>query len=595
MTSTVMEAMDTCAAKFAALPALRSKIKGQWQTVTWAEYHAQIRLVARAMMALGLAPKEGLAIIGNNCPQWFIANNAAIYSGALPAGIYATNSPEQCHYIAENCDATIAVVENSEQLGKFQVIAHRLPKLKAIIVMTERVDTSVNSAATPQQIVAWKDLPALAQQVSEEALDSRIKAQTADDICTLIYTSGTTGNPKGVMLSHRNLTWSSKTAIDFFALTSDDRVISYLPLSHIAEQIFTLHMPMYSGGCTSFAESLDLLGDNLREVRPTRFLGVPRVWEKIQAKIVAAGQASPPQRKKIVAWARKQGLAGGYAKQQGQSLPLFFGVANKLVFSKVRQQLGFDRCLHLLTGAAPISLDTLEFFLSLGLPVCEIYGMSESSGLASISLANDCRTGKLGRAIPGTEMRIAADGEILLRGPHVFAGYLKKPAATSETIDSEGWLHSGDLGDINSEGYLQITGRKKDIIITSGGENIAPQLLEGKIKAIAAISQVVVIGDQRKYLTALITLNAETLDSELVYAGSPACGAAEAASCDKMLAYLQSQIDDVNKSLAQVQTIKKFTVLTADFSIEGDELTPTMKVKRNVVSIKYEAEIAAMY
>ena len=587
MAQTVMAVMAASAAKYPALPALKTKRHGQWQTTSWAEYAAETRLVARALMALGLGPKEGVAIIGDNCHQWFISNIAAIYSGAIPAGLYATNSPEQCQYIAANCDATIAIVENHTQLAKFKAIADQLPQLKAIVLM--------KGTDTAEHIHAWDDLPKLAEQVSEQALDERIAAQQPDDVCTLIYTSGTTGNPKGVMLSHSNLTWMAQSSVETYGCNSDERIISYLPMSHIAEQIFSLYIPMYCGGCTSFAESLGKLGDNLREVRPTSFVAVPRVWEKIQSKILVTGKASPTLRKKIVAWARKKGLAGGYALQQNKPLPLFYKLADKLVFSKVRQQLGFDRCRNLLSSAAPIPLGTLEFFLSLGLPICEIYGMSECSGPATVGLANNFNTDKLGPCLSGTEMRISDDGEILMRGPHIFVGYIKNEAATREAIDCDGWLHTEDIGELDSRDFLQVTGRKKDIIITSGGENVAPQLLEGKIKAITAVSQVVVIGDQRKYLTALITLDDETLGSELSNAGSQALGATEAAQCKQLRGYLQRQINAINKNLAQAQTIKKFTVLAEDFSIEGSELTPTMKIKRNVVSIKYQAQISAMY
>lgn len=587
MAQTIMQVMDASAAKYAALPALKTKSHGQWQTTTWAEYRTETRLVARALMALGLGTKEGLVIIGDNCHQWFIGNIAAIHSGAIPAGIYTSNSPEQCQYIADNCNATVAVVENTAQLTKFKAIADQLPKLKAIVMM--------KGSDTAEHIHAWDDLPKLAEHVSEQALDDRIKAQQPDDICTLIYTSGTTGNPKGVMLSHSNLSWMAQSSVETYDCNSDERIISYLPMSHIAEQIFSLYIPMYCGGCTSFAESLGKLGDNLCEVRPTSFVAVPRVWEKIQTKILIAGKVSPPLRKKVVAWARKKGLAGGYALQQKKPLPLFYKLADKLFFSKVRQQLGFDRCRNLLSSAAPISLDTLEFFLSLGLPICEIYGMSECSGPATVGRANNFNTDKLGPCLPGTEMRIADDGEILMRGPHIFAGYINNETATNEAIDNAGWLHTEDIGELDSQGFLQVTGRKKDIIITSGGENVAPQLLEGKIKAITAVSQVVVIGDQRKYLTALITLDDETLNSELSNAGSKALGAEEAAQCKQLRSHLQRQISDINKNLAQAQSIKKFTILAQDFTIESSELTPTMKIKRNIVSLKYQAEITAMY
>ena len=587
MTQTIMAAMAATTETFAALPALRHKAQDQWQTLSWADYASQTRLVARALMALGLGPKEGLVIIGDNCPTWFIANLAAIYAGGIPAGIYATNSPEQCRYIAENSGATIAVVENSSQLAKLKAIAEQLPKLKAIVMM--------EGADPAEHVYSWHELPQLAEQISEQALVERIEAQAVDDVCTLIYTSGTTGNPKGVMLSHRNLTWMAATSVEAYGCNSDERIISYLPLSHIAEQIFSLYVPLHCGGCTSFAESLDALGDNLREVRPTSFIAVPRVWEKIQAKMLSAGADSPVLRKKVVAWARKLGLKGGYALQQNKALPFLYPLANKLIFAKVRQQLGFDRCRNLLTSAAPISHDTLEFFLSLGLPICEIYGMSECAGAATIARTGHYHTGTLGRCMPGAEIRIADDGEILLRGPHICAGYLNNEVATREAIDAEGWLHSGDIGAINDAGFLQITGRKKDIIITAGGENIAPQLLEGKIKTLAVVSQAVVIGDQRKYLTALMTLDAENLYSELRAAGSRANTPQEAIQCEQLRSHIQQQLDGINSQLAKVQTIKKFTLLAEDFSIEGEELTPTMKIKRNVVSLKYQAHISAMY
>jgi len=534
-----------------------------------------------------LAAKDGVAIIGENCPQWFICDVAAIYAGGVPAGIYTTNSAEQCLYIAENSDASIAVVENEEQLAKFKEVEKDLPRLKAIVMMTGSNDAD--------NVYSWEDLPALAEKTSEEDLEERINAQRPDDMCTLIYTSGTTGNPKGVMITHTNITWTAQTTTEILIGSTDDRVISYLPLSHIAEQVISLHAPMQMGASSWFAESLDQLGDNLREVRPTIFLGVPRVWEKIQAKMVVAGSQNPPLRKKIAAWARGKGLEGGYASQENRSLPFLYGLADKLVFSKVREKLGLDQCRLQISSAAPISLDTLEFFLSLGVPICEVYGMSECSGPATIALPDSYKTGKVGRALPGGEIKIAEDGEILMRGPHVFKGYLKNEAATAEALDEAGWLHSGDIGELDSHGYLKITDRKKDIIITAGGENIAPQLLEGKFKAIPIISQAVVIGDKRKYLTALFTLDPEKLETEVSNAGSPAHDSESAATCPQMMNYIQSQVDEINKTLSRVQAIKKFTIIPSDFSIEGGELTPTMKVKRKIVREKYQEQIESMY
>ncbi len=589
MKTTIMEVMKSTVDKFGNKVALNTKINGEWKQMTWNEYYKQIRTAARAFIGLGLEAGKAVSILGSNCPQWFISDLAGIFAGAVPGGIYTTNSPEQCQYIAEHSEANIAVVENAEQLAKFKQIRDQLPDLKAIVLM--------NGSDTDPNVYSWSDLPKLAEKVPEDELNKRIKAQKPDDTCTLIYTSGTTGNPKGVMISHDNITWVARQMLKTLDATEDEQIISYLPLSHIAEQAVSLHGP-YILGCTVwFAESIDKLGENLTEVHPTVFVGVPRVWEKIQAKMMAAGAQNPPLKKKIAAWARGKGMVGGYAFQKGEPMPFLYGLANKLVFSKVREKLGLDRCRFFVSTAAPISKDTLEFFLSLGIPITEVYGMSECTGPGTVSLPEPFKfeTGWAGPPVPGTEMKIAEDGEVLMRGRHVFKGYFKNEAATKESIDAEGWLHSGDVGKIDNRGFLKITDRKKELIITAGGENIPPQVLEGKLKAIPVISQAVVIGDKRKYMTALFTLDPEKVEQVASEAGSPAKNSAEAAKCKKFNAYLQGKVEEVNQSLARVQTIKKFVILPQELSIEGEELTPTMKLKRRIVNEKYAKEIESMY
>jgi long-subunit acyl-CoA synthetase (AMP-forming) len=588
----VHEVLRETTKRYGDRPALRVKRDGGWRTTTWGAYEREARRVGRALVKLGIEPGKGIAIIGFNSPEWLEADIGAILAGAVPAGIYTTSSAEQVRYITDHCEAKVAFADTPEQVDKFVVEQERMPHLEVVVQMLGRPKDAQRGRL---RVLAWDELLALGDQVPESELDARIAAQKPDDVCTLIYTSGTTGDPKAVMITHTNLVWTAQATLKAFNFLDNEVTISYLPLSHIAEQMMTIHGPMAMGSLVYFAESIDKLGETLQEVRPTIFLGVPRVWEKIQAKMVAAGASAPPIRKKIVAWARKVGLAAGYAEQRGEARPLVLPIAKKLVFDKVRERLGLDRARICVTSAAPISRDTLEFFLGLGIPILEVYGMSECTGPATYSPPDNYRTGKCGIALPGTELKIAEDGEVCMRGPHVFKGYLKDPEATKNTIDADGWLHSGDIGTLDKDGFLQITDRKKDLLITAGGENIAPQVLEGHLKSIPVIAQAVVVGDRKKYLGALVTLDPERVAAEAAAAGSPARTVAEAANCAVFKRHLQKQIDEVNSRLARVQTIKKFVIVPHELSIDGGELTPTMKVKRKVVNEKYRAEIESMY
>ncbi|HJQ19706.1 MAG TPA: AMP-binding protein [Gemmatimonadaceae bacterium] len=583
----VMDVLDGTVRKHGPRPALRVKRNSSWHAITWGEYHRHVRQVARALMTLGVQRGQNTVIVGHNSPEWFFADIGSIYAGAIPAGIYTTSSPEQCQYIAAHCEARVAFVDDAEQLAKFLQIRDQLPALAAIVLM--------HGTPTAPRVYSWTKFLELGLNTAEQDLDRRMASQKADEVATLIYTSGTTGSPKAVMLSHDNLTWTAQAAVGLIGGGPSDQVLSYLPLSHIAEQIVSLHGPIAFGACVAFAESMEKLGDNLRDIRPTMFLGVPRVWEKIQERIAAAGAQNPPMKKKIAAWARRQGLAGGYAEQQRVARSPMYAIANALVFKKVRKQLGLDRARVLVTSAAPISRDTLEFFLSLGLPICEVYGMSECTGPATASIPNRYHTGKAGFCLPGAELKIAADGEVCMRGRHVFKGYYKDAAATADALDADGWLHSGDIGTIDAEGFLQITDRKKDLIITAGGENIAPALVEGYLKGIPVVSQAVVIGDRQRYLSVLLTLNKERIPVDAQHCGSAASDPESAARDERFLGFLQRQIELVNQRLARVQAVKKFKVIPHEFTVEGGELTPTMKVRRKVVTEKYKSEIDQLY
>jgi len=586
---TLMQVLDATVERAGAHVALRVKRNGAWESITWKTYRDECRKIAKSLLAAGVRKGEGIAIIGYNCPEWVFADVGAVLAGAMPAGIYTTSSAEQCQYITHHCDARIAFAENDLHAKKFVAVKEKLPKLEWVVQMHG------TPADKTGLVISWADFVAKGKDIADSELDARIASQKPDDVCTLIYTSGTTGEPKAVMLSHTNVTWTAQMAIETMGFGPDDVGVSYLPLSHIAEQMLTIHAPMAGGLTVAFSESLEKIGELLAEVRPHMFVGVPRVWEKIQAKIVAAGANAPPLRKKLVAWARKVGLAGGYADQRGEARPLFYGIANKLVFSKVRQRLGLDRARICISSAAPISKDTLEFFLSLGVTIVEVYGMSECTGPTTFATPQHYRTGWVGTKIPGTDLKIAEDGEICYRGPHVFKGYLKNETATKEALDAEGWLHSGDIGELDKDGFLRITDRKKELLITAGGENVAPQAVEGQLKSISVVAQAVALGDRQRYIAALVTLDPDQVAGFAAAAGSPAKTPADAATCDKFKSALEKQIEIANEKLARVQRVRKFAIRPTELTIDGGELTPTMKLKRRVIGEKYKAQIEELF
>jgi long-subunit acyl-CoA synthetase (AMP-forming) len=544
--------------------ALRHKDAGRWREYSWSDYGRIVRQTGRALIAHGCKRGDRIIILGPNRPEWVWSLMGAMAIGGAAAGIYATSTPDQVAYITDHAESTLVVVENHAQLAKFR--AQPLPRVKKYVLMT-----GAPRAADEQ---TWDDFLKTGDAVDEKQVDERMAAIGPDDVASLVYTSGTTGVPKAVQITHRNCVFTADACNRVLGLDETQHLLSYLPLSHIAEQVLTVHGAMTVGATVSFCENLNELGPYLKEVRPTFFFGVPRVWEKMQAKMTEAGKNNSWLKKKIAAWARGVGLRANMAIQKGQSPPWTYGLAKKLVFSKVREALGLDRCWLAASGAAPISRSTLDFFLSLDIPVFEIYGMSEVTGPGTMSIPKSYRTGTVGKPVPGTEITMAPDGEILMRGPHVFKGYLKDEAATRETIDADGWLHSGDVGEFDADGFLRITDRKKDLFKTAGGKYIAPQNLEALLKGIPGVSQAVVVGEGRKYAVALLTLDPEARASvQAVEAG----------------------VQQLNTRLAPYETIKRVKVLPGEFTIESGELTPSMKLKRKVVNQRYAKEIEQLY
>ncbi|MFT5431351.1 MAG: long-chain acyl-CoA synthetase [Myxococcota bacterium] len=563
----------------------------QWVPTKYDVYADETRRAARALVSLGMEAGGTVAILGFNRPEWVIFDVAAMMAGGAPAGIYTTCAPVKVSYIIGHAEATVVLVENADQWEKVRETRHELPNLKWVVMMKD------GATIDDDMVLSWEEFMAKADDTPDSVIDERLEGIKEDQIATFIYTSGTTGPPKAVMLSHKNLTWTADVAQQLVSMESGDCSVSYLPLSHIAEQMFSIHGPITAGSSIYFAESLEKIADNFKEVEPTILFAVPRIWEKFYAGVQTKLKGSTGLKAKIGGWARKVGTeANGVLNDGGQLgglLQFKYNIANKLVFSKIKPALGLGRVRVCVSGAAPISSEIIEFFAGFDIVIREVYGQSEGSGPTTFNIPGKTRYGTVGPKIPGVEVKILEDGEIVARGPNIFLGYYKDEAATNETL-IDGWLHSGDLGKFDDDGYLSITGRKKDIIITAGGKNIAPQNVESALKDHPLISQAVMIGDRRKFCSALLALDP---DAVAAHAAEHKIAASAVYTDESVLADLQKWVDKVNAKGARVEHVRKFTVLKNDFTPLGDdpELTPTLKVKRNVVARKYETDIEAMY
>lgn len=571
-------------------PAYHVRENGLWKAKSWAEYGDEVSRAGRALIALGFQPGQTVTILGFNKPEWVILDIACMAVGGAPAGIYTTCSPDEVAYIVQHSESPVILVENVEQWEKVKAKRGELPNLKHVVTMqgSPKIDDPM--------VMSWETFLAKSASVPESDYLARIAALEPGGLATLIYTSGTTGPPKGVMLSHENLAWTAKLAVQLADLTSQDCSLSYLPLSHIAEQMFSIHGPISSGSSVYFAESIEKVPDNLKEVQPTVFFGVPRIWEKFHAGITGKLKDAKGAKKKLVEWAMGVGTAVMATRAKGREpsglLALQYKLATKLIFSKLKPAVGLGRARFCVSGAAPIAKEVLEFFASLDVLVLEVYGQSEDCGPTSFNRPDAFRLGTVGPVVPGVTVKLAEDDEILVKGPNVFLGYYKEPAATAETLDPDGWLHSGDLGAFE-DGFLKIIGRKKEIIITAGGKNITPKNIESAIKNHPLVNEAVVIGDRRKFLSALVTLDPEAAVKWAKEHGIPEKDLHLNA---QVRAEVQRWIDaEVNTKLARVEQVKKFTILHRNFTVEDGELTPTLKVKRRNVNTSFSKEIEAMY
>ncbi len=570
-------------------PALYEKKGGLWHAFSWHEYGDLVRRASKSLIALGCEPGSTVSILGFNRLEWLILDLACMSIGGAPAGIYTTCSPSEVRYIIHHAGSPVVLIENLEQWKKLDKERANLPLLRHVVTMRgcPRIDDPL--------VMPWDEFLAKGAAVADQTYLDRVHALEPDGLATLIYTSGTTGPPKGVMLSHRNLAWTADIAITITGSTSDDCMLSYLPLSHIAEQMFSIHGPITAGMKLYFAESIEKVPENLKEVRPTVLFAVPRIWEKFHAGISSKLADATGAKARIARWAQSIGTAVSAYKARGKALPFALGVqyklADRLVFTKLKTAIGLDRARMCVSGAAPVAKEVLEFMASLDVMVHEVYGQSEDTGPTTFNRPGQLKFGSVGPTLPGVEVKIAADGEIVVRGPNVFLGYYKEPEATAETL-IDGWLHSGDLGAFDSEGFLSITGRKKEILITAGGKNVAPKNIEAALKNHSLVNEAVVIGDRRKYLTALVTLDPDAIAK---FCAERKLDVASAHQDASVRAEVQKAVDQLNQEFARVEQVKKFTILPRNLSVQDGELTPTLKVKRKVVNEHFASDIEAMY
>lgn len=568
---------------------------GAWRSLTWADYWDAVRRVAKGLMAMGHAPGEAVAIVGVNRADWVICELGIMAAGGMPAPIYTTSTADQTAYIVQQSGARIAICDGAEQLDKYRYAIEQGWMAPEHLVTMDEVPT----AAGDDRVRSLRALMEAGAGTSDAELDARIAALGPDDTGLLIYTSGTTGKPKGAELTHRGL-----TSIGQMVLTNTPEIrdieavlVSYLPLSHVAEQIFTNFVVLAVGGTVWFCPELAQLKDVLVVARPTVFLGVPRVWEKFEAALAARFAEATGVKAKLLRWARDvERTAFQRSVTEDRDVESWQRrLAHRLVLSKIKTGLGLDRLYMAISGAAPIATSTLDFFASIGIPIHEGYGMTETTGGCTTQPLNRPRFGTVGQPLPGVEVRVADDGELLLRGPNMTKGYFRKPEETAE-LYTDGWLHTGDLASIDRDGFLRITGRKKDILITAGGKNVAPAEIEQHLAGIPGVGQVMIVGDRKPYLTALFALDADARGNLARAAGlSDRLTVKELAAAPAARAVIQKHVDDANAKVARYQTIKRFAILPEPFSVDGGEITPTMKVKRKTVMDKYALLIDGLY
>lgn len=578
---------------------MRQKKLGIWRSWSWAQTGDAVREIAAGLLSLGFARGECASILSNTVVDWVLADLAVLSCGGVCSGIYPTDAASQVHYLCEDSRSTLLFVEDDEQLDKALEVRPQLPLLRQVIVFDMEGLRELNDPGV-MSLDALRALGRAHLAGHPDAVEERAAECRPEDLAILVYTSGTTGKPKGAMHSQRGLVFTARGYNTLVAQDENDERMCFLPLCHIAERMGGEYFSLYAGAKLNFVENPETIPENVREIAPTVFTAVPRVWEKFYSGVMIALKEASWLQQAAYAWSIGVGmritdtvLAG---KTVGAGLKLQFTLARWLALNNTRKLIGIHRARFCVTGAAPISPDLVKWYMALGVPMLEVWGMTETCGAASGVPASRMKPGSIGPAAGYNEMRLdPATGEILVRGANIFMGYLNQPGKTAETLDAEGWLHTGDVGVVDEDGYFRITDRMKDIIITAGGKNVTPSELENELKFSPYVTDAVVIGDKRPYLTCIIMIDQENVEKFAQDADIPFSNYASLTRAVEVQELIQSEIDRVNKKFARVEQIKKFFLLDTQLTAEDEELTPTMKLKRKLVEQKYAPHIEAMY
>ena len=589
---------DNAAGDGGDAPAMSWKRDGQWRTRSWREHRERVAEAAVGLARLGVGRGDFVAIMATNRPEHVVADQAAVHAGATPSTFYFTLAPEQIRYCAGHCEAKVAVLEDRDMLKRWQEIREDLPALRHLVVIEGAEDESgKDGVLTWDQLVARGREALAADRAAFEELRGKV---LPEDAATLLYTSGTTGPPKGVLLTHHNLLYECAALNRMHGLPAGGSSVSYLPLAHIAERVLSIYGPLTLRSHVWFCPDPAQAVEYVREARPTLFFGVPRVWEKVRAGINAKLAAEENERKrKLTQSAVATGLEVVRRRQRGQAVPLGMRVRHAaldaLVLAKIRKAIGLDRCTYASSAASPLAVDVAEFFAAIGLPLVEVYGMTETSAVVTANPPGRIKIGTVGPAIAVIELRLADDGEVLARGPVNTPGYFRQEEATRALIDGDGWLRTGDVGELDDDGYLRIVDRKKELIITSSGKNVSPANIEGLLKEHPLVGQALAYGDNRPYVVALVVLDHEMVPAWAARNGVAGAAVGELAAHDKVLQAVQQAVDAANQRLARAEQVKRFEVLPVEWTAESEELTPTLKLRRRIIHAKYAERIEALY